>query len=115
MRGLQQASLLKKVQKKFGVTQTSLGSLSESVSIFDPEPLKQIAKELADQLPNSLARKQSKGYQEATLDRLSSLGKTITAVDGSIVQILARIAKLAWITVGDGEPTCGYRQSNTTH
>ena len=72
-------------------------------------------KELADQLPNSLARKQSKGYQEATLDRLSSLGKTITAVDGSIVQILARIAKLAWITVGDGEPTCGYRQSNTTH
>jgi hypothetical protein len=37
------------------------------------------------------------------------LGKTTSAVDGSIVQILARIAKLAWITVGDGEPTCGYR------
>jgi len=109
MRGLQQASLLKKVQKKFGVARTSLGSLSESVSIFDPEPLKQIAKELADQLPSSMDRKQSKGYQEATLDRLSSLGKTITAVDGSIVQILARIAKLAWITVGDGNPTCGYR------
>jgi hypothetical protein len=26
-----------------------------------------------------------------------------------VVQILARIAKLAWITVGDGNPTCGYR------
>jgi len=38
-----------------------------------------------------------------------SFGKTITDVDGSIVQILARIAKLAWITVGDANPTCGYR------
>jgi len=76
------------------LARTSLDSLSESVSIFDPEPLKQIAKELADQLPSSMDRKQSKGYQEATLDRLSSLGKIITAVDGSIVQILARIAKL---------------------
>jgi len=47
LRGLQQASQLKKVQKKFGVARTSLGSLSESVSIFDPEPLKQIANELA--------------------------------------------------------------------
>jgi len=79
---LQPFSLLKKVQKKFGVARTSLGSLSESVSIFDPETLDQIAKELADQLPSSMARKQSKGYQEATLDRLSSLGKTITAANG---------------------------------
>ncbi len=109
LRGLQQASMLKKVQKKFAVPPTSLGSLSESVSIFDPEPLKQIAKELGDQLPNAVARKRSKGFQEALLDQLSNLGKTITAVDGSIVQILARIARLAWITVGDGQPTCGYR------
>ena len=43
------------------------------------------------------------------LDRLSSFGKTITAVDGSIVQVLSRIAKLAWIKIGDGAPTCGYR------
>ena len=53
LRGLQQASLLNKVQKKFGISKTSLGSLSESVRVFDPEPLKQIAKELGDQLPNS--------------------------------------------------------------
>ncbi len=109
LRGLQQASLLSKVQKKFGIAKTSLGSLSESVRVFDPEPLKQIAKELGDQLPGSLARKQSKGYEQSTLDRLSGIGKTITAVDGSVVQILARIAKLAWITIGDGNPTCGYR------
>jgi hypothetical protein len=34
MRGLQQASTLVDVQKKFGVGRSSLGSLSESVSIF---------------------------------------------------------------------------------
>lgn len=52
LRGLQQASLPNKVQKNFGISQNSLGSLSESVQIFDPEPLKQIAKELGDQLRN---------------------------------------------------------------
>lgn len=42
LRGLQQASTLEDVQKKLGVGRASLGSLSESVSIFDPEPLKRI-------------------------------------------------------------------------
>jgi hypothetical protein len=44
LRGLQQASALKKVQQKFGIRRASLGSLSESVRVFDPEPLKQIAR-----------------------------------------------------------------------
>ena len=35
LRGLQQASELKQVQKKLGVTRASLGSLSESVQVFD--------------------------------------------------------------------------------
>ena len=35
-RGLQQASGLKNVQKRLGVGRASLGSLSESVTIFDP-------------------------------------------------------------------------------
>ena len=52
LRGLQQASNLKEIQKKFGVSRASLGSLSESVTIFDPEPLKQIAATLATQIPN---------------------------------------------------------------
>ena len=38
LRGLQQASALKKIQNKFGISKTSLGSLSESVRIFDPNP-----------------------------------------------------------------------------
>lgn len=109
LRGLQQVSALKKVQHKFGISKASLGSFSESVRIFDPEALKQIAKELGDQLPSVQNRRLSKGDQASKLDRLSALGKTITAVDGSIVQVLARIARLAWITIGDGSPTCGYR------
>ena len=48
MRASQQASELDNVQKKLGVGRTSFGSFSESVSMFDPEPLKQIAAELAD-------------------------------------------------------------------
>lgn len=109
LRGLQQASTLQKVQKKFGISKTSLGSLSESVRIFDSERLKQIAKELGDQLPKVQRRKISTGSQTAKLEQLSALGKTITAVDGSFVRVLARIANLAWVQVGDGSPTCGYR------
>lgn len=109
LRGLQQVSALKKVQQKFGIRRASLGSLSESVRVFDPEPLKQIARELGDQLPSVQRRRISRGDEEARLDQLSATGKTITAVDGTIVQILARIASLAWIKIDNRTPTCGYR------
>ena len=46
LRGLQQASELDKMRKYSGVGRTSLGSLSEGVAVFDPEPLKEIAQEL---------------------------------------------------------------------
>src|SRR5690606_9476484 len=36
LRGMQQASELKKVQKKLGCPRTSLGSLSEATDVFDP-------------------------------------------------------------------------------
>jgi len=50
LRGLQQASELKNVQRKLGCPRTSLGSLSESVTVFDPERLKEIIAELGGQL-----------------------------------------------------------------
>lgn len=109
LRGLQQASKLEKVQKIFGVPRTSLGSLSESVQVFDPEPLNRIAQKLEDQLPSVLSRPRSKGFDPATIDRFSIRGKTITAVDGSIVKTLARVAGLSWIKVGNDNPACGYR------
>src|SRR3982074_2530293 len=49
LRALQQASELKNVQKKLGCPRTSLGSLSESVTVFDPERLQEIIAELGGQ------------------------------------------------------------------
>ena len=46
LRGLQQASELKKVQRKLGCPRAPLGSLSESVSVFEPERLKPIIEKL---------------------------------------------------------------------
>ncbi len=101
LRGIQQASLLKKVQKRFGIPRASLGTLSESVRIFDPEPLKAIAQELSAQIPRA-------SQSQADL-RLAGLGKTLTAVDGSVVKVLQRVAELAWIRMPNGHHTCGYR------
>ncbi len=50
LRGVQQASELKKVQKKLGCQRASLGSLSEATSVFDADRLKEIIAELGGQL-----------------------------------------------------------------
>jgi hypothetical protein len=47
LRSLQQASELDKVQKRLGCGRASLGSLSEAASVFDPDRLKEIIKELS--------------------------------------------------------------------
>jgi Transposase DDE domain len=97
LRGLQQASDLKKVQQRLGVGRASLGSLSESVTIFDPEPLAKLAEELSDKLP------------DWTPDRFDCIDKKITAVDGSVFRVLTQIMALAWLPKGEGKSSCGYR------
>lgn len=97
MRGIQQASEFDVVRKRLGVGRASLGSLSESVTIFDPEPLAQIAQELGDRIPD----RTPEGFQQ--------VDKRITAVDGSVFKIFAQIGQLAWIPTGDGKASCGYR------
>ena len=47
LRGIQQASGLKKVQKALRCSRASLGSLSEATQVFDAEVLKEIIGELA--------------------------------------------------------------------
>ena len=101
MQALQQASELDKVQKKLGVGRASLGSLSESVSVFDPEPLKQIAAELADQIP------------QPGQGRFDSIGKTMTAVDGSVVDTIVRVARLAKNTKRWQEPKISPHRSQS--
>lgn len=97
LRGIQQASEFDVVRKRLGVGRASLGSLSESVTIFDPERLAQIAQELGDKIP------------DRTPEGFRQVDKRITAVDGSVFKIFAQIGQLAWIPTGDGKASCGYR------
>ena len=73
LRGLQQASELNKVQKKLGCLRASLGSLSESVAVFDSERLKPIIAALGEKLAPIAAD-----------SRLKDLEHTLTLVDGSV-------------------------------
>lgn len=82
IRGLQQASELKNVQKKLGCSRTSLGSLSESVTVFDPERLKEIIAELGGQL-QPLGRD----------PRLKDVRDTITLVDSTLISILPHLTE----------------------
>jgi hypothetical protein len=97
LRGLQRASELDKVRKKLGVGRSSLGSLCESVTIFDPEPLKQIAAELASQVP---------GPPSSAFD---AVGQEITAVDGSVVDTVVQVARLSWLPKAQGKSLSAYR------
>ncbi len=97
LRGLQQVSELDKVRRKLGVGRASLGSLSESVTLFDPEPLKQIAEELAHDLPGPGASK------------FDSIDQTITAVDGSVVNTVVNVARLSWLPKSKDKSQSAYR------
>jgi len=97
LRGMQQASELDVVRKRLGVGRASLASLSESVHVFDPEPLAQIVEELGDQIPDQ------------TPEKFQNVNKKITAVDGSVFKVLAQVGQLAWLPTGGGKSSCGYR------
>lgn len=97
MRALQQANELEKVQKRFRFGRTSLGSLSESVRVFDPELLVGLAEELSQRLP------------ERTPEKFHAIDKKITAVDGSVFKVLSQIAELSWVPVDPKKSVCGYR------
>jgi hypothetical protein len=81
VRGLQQASELKKVQKKLRCPRTSLGSFSESAACFDPQRLQEIIAELGGQL-EPLARDA----------RLKDLHHTVTLVDATLLTALPKMA-----------------------
>lgn len=85
LRGIQQASELKKVQKKLGCPRASLGSLSEAAGVFDAERLQEIISELGQQL-EPLAQDK----------RLSDIKQTITLVDGTLISALPKIMEASW-------------------
>src|SRR5437016_8816140 len=53
LRAVQQASTLRKVQKRLGCPRTSLGSLSEAADVFDPRRLEGIIGELLAEVPRA--------------------------------------------------------------
>ncbi len=85
LRGVQQASELKKVQKKLGCSRASLGSLSEATSVFDAERLQEIIQELGQQL-QPLAQDK----------RLTDIKQTITLVDSTLISALPTIMEASW-------------------
>jgi hypothetical protein len=86
LRSLQQASELKKVQKKLGVPRASLGSLSEASTVFDSWRMLEIIEQLGEQLKPISHH-----------DKLKDLPGILTAVDGTLLKGLPKIAWALWI------------------
>jgi hypothetical protein len=84
LRGLRKLTDLAAVQRRLGCRRVSLSSLSEAGSVFDPEPVREILRELGQSVaPARLAAEQ------AAL-------QTLTAVDGSLLPALPRMMWALW-------------------
>ena len=87
LRAVQQASELKKVQRKLGCPRASLGSLSEAARVFDSRLMQEIIESLAEKLkPISNHRK------------LDDLPGVLTAVDGTLIPALSKMTWALWKT-----------------
>lgn len=97
LRSLQQASELKKVQRKLGCKRASLGSLSESTAVFEPELLLGIIEQLGEKL--------------RPLDNVGRglVPHALTAVDGSVVKTLSTITEAMYLKNCQGEPLSAWR------
>jgi hypothetical protein len=94
---LQRAIGLPQVAKALGVRRFSAGSFSESVRVFEPERLKPIIEELTGQLPSLVQDK-----------RLDDLDHVLTLVDGTVLPLIARLARSVCGIGGDGFPATRY-------
>ena len=86
LRGLQRATGFRKVQKALGIRRMSLGSMSESVRVFDPDLLAHVFEPLAQAAP-----------QRASDPRLKSLRQVLTVVDGTVLRALPRMTWAVWL------------------
>jgi hypothetical protein len=84
LRAIEQASQLRKVQRKLGCQRASLGSLSEATDVFEPNRLKEIIAELGQQL-EPIARD----------PRLQDVRHTLTLVDGTLLKGLPVLVQAA--------------------
>ncbi len=85
LRGIQQASELKKVQTKLGCPRASLGSLSEATSVFDPERLQGDHRRTGEQLkPFARDARLKDIHQTHDAGRRLAAG-SVAADDGGVV------------------------------
>ena len=84
LRGIQHATGFGKVQRELGIRKTSLGSLSEASGVFDAKLLEPILGQLAARL------------QPLQRGREAEALKSLTAVDGSLLPALAKMAWALW-------------------
>jgi len=77
LRSIQQVSEFKRVQSALGVKRMSLGSMSESFRVFDPELLAKVYDEY-----------QSRQKPLTMNEKLAGIDQQIVAVDGSIFKAI---------------------------
>jgi len=85
LRALQQASELKKVQRKLGVPRAALGSLSEAARVFDSRLMGEIIENLSSQLEPITSHRQ-----------FPDLPGILTAVDGTLINALSTMFWAIW-------------------
>lgn len=85
LRGIQQASELKKVQRILGCPRAALASLSEAARIFDADLLRGIIGELLDKLPPI--------QRNTPFDDIKGI---ITLVDGTLLPALPKLVEAMW-------------------
>ena len=85
LRSMQQASELKKVQKKLGVPRSSLGSLSEAATVFDSDLMIAIIGELASEI---------KPVRHSA--KLNDIKAILTIVDGTLLKALPKTVDALW-------------------
>ena len=87
LRAVQQASELKKVQRKLGCPRASLGSLSEAARVFDSSLMQEIIDHLSDKLKPISSH-----------SKLDDLTGVLTAVDGTLIPALSKMTWALWKT-----------------
>lgn len=87
LRAVQQASELKKVQRKLGCPRASLGSLSEAARVFDSALMQEIIAHLAEKLKPISSH-----------SKLDDLPGILTAVDGTLIPALSKMTWALWKT-----------------
>jgi hypothetical protein len=101
LRGMQRASEVKRIQKLIGGKRTSLGSLSESVTVFEPELLEPIVTGLLEQIAqNGTGPGPFRNIPESIPNELA---RKLVSVDGSVLKVLPQIVSTAAKKSGDGQ------------